>query len=275
MPELPEVETIKRTLEAKLKGLFITAVEIFLPKLIRTPVPEEFQSLLAGQTIQRLERQGKYLLFHLSQNLTMIIHLRMTGRLVYSLPGTPLTPHTHAIFHLNNGYQLRFSDTRQFGNISLVPADNLDKVSGLNSLGKEPLSQEFTREYLKKQLRRHRAALKPLLLNQSFIAGLGNIYADEVLFRARIHPRRLSNTLTPREATRLFHAIQDILKEGIENRGATFRDYVDGNGTAGNYQNLLKVYNREGKPCPKCSKTIVKLRIGGRGTYFCPYCQKM
>lgn len=275
MPELPEVEIIKRTLETKLRGLCITAAEISLPRLIRIPAAKEFQSLLAGQTIQRLERRGKYLLFHLSQNFVMIIHLRMTGRLVYSTPGTPLALHTHVIFHLNNGHQLRFKDIRQFGSIFLVPVASLSKVPGLNSLGKEPLGQEFTRQYLQKQLRRHRAALKPLLLNQSFIAGLGNIYTDEVLFRARIHPQRSSNTITPREATRLFHAIQNVLKEGIENRGTTFRDYVDGDGTAGNYQNLLKVHNREGKPCPKCSKTIVKLRIGGRGTYFCPHCQKI
>jgi formamidopyrimidine-DNA glycosylase len=275
MPELPEVETIKRTLEARIKGLSVVSAEIFLPKLIRMPGVEEFKALLTGRKFLSLERRGKYLLLRLSHGLVMVIHLRMTGRLVYLPASADMAPHTHLIINLDDGCQMRYSDIRRFGTVSLVPASELDKLSGLRSLGKEPFDREFTRGYLLKQLHSHRVILKTLLLDQSFIAGLGNIYADEVLFRARIHPQQRSNMLTQRQSARLFHAIREVLTEGIENRGTTLRDYVDGEGMAGNYQNLLKVHNRENQPCSVCSTNIVRLRISGRSTYFCPYCQRM
>lgn len=275
MPELPEVETIKRTLEVRIKGLSVVSVIIFLPKLIRTPGLEEFKTLLTGRKFQRLDRRGKYLMLHLSQGLVMVIHLRMTGRLVYLHASAEVAPHTHLIINLDDGCQLRYSDIRRFGNVSLVPAADLNKLPGLCSLGREPFDLEFTRGYLLKQLHSRRVILKTLLLDQSFIAGLGNIYADEVLFRARIHPQQRSNALTQRQSAKLFHAIRDVLKEGIENRGTTLRDYVDGEGMAGNYQNLLKVHNRENQPCKVCSTNISRLRISGRSTYFCPYCQRM
>ncbi len=275
MPELPEVETIKRTLEARIKGLSAVSAEVFLPKLIRTPGLDKFKTLLTGRKFQGLDRRGKFLLLHLSQGLVMVIHLRMTGRLVYLPVSAEVAPHTHLIINLDDGCQLRYSDIRRFGNISLVPAADLDKIPGLCSLGKEPFDREFTRAYLLKQLHSRRVILKTLLLDQSFIAGLGNIYADEVLFRARIHPQQRSNTLTQRQSARLYNAIRDVLREGIENRGTTLRDYVDGEGIAGNYQNLLKVHNRENQPCAVCSTNIIRLRISGRSTYFCPYCQRM
>jgi formamidopyrimidine-DNA glycosylase len=274
MPELPEVETIKRTLETKIKGLTIKAPEVFLPKIIKTPGLQELSARLPGKKIKKLERRGKYLLFHLSENLALVIHLRMTGSLVYSLPNAPFAPHTHVIFHLDNGDQLRYSDLRQFGHISLVQANELINIPGLANLGLDPFDPNFTRDHFKKELKRKRATLKPLLLDQSFVSGLGNIYADEVLFRARLHPQRQSHTLIPREATRLFCAIREILQEGIENRGTSIKDYVDGNGKAGNYQNLLKVHNRAGEPCFKCGKPIKRTRLGGRSTYFCPSCQR-
>jgi len=275
MPELPEVETIKRTLEARIKGLSVVSAEIFLPRLIRTPGLDEFKTLLAGRKFQELERRGKYLLLHLSQSLVIVIHLRMTGRLVYLPASHEVAPHTHLIINLDDGCHLRYSDIRRFGTVSLVPAADLDKIPGLRSLGREPFDREFTRDYLLRQLHSRRVILKTLLLDQSFIAGLGNIYADEVLFRARIHPQQRSNALTQRQSARLFHAIRDVLKEGIENRGTTLRDYVDGEGITGNYQNLLKVHNRENQPCAICLTNIVRLRISGRSTYFCPHCQRM
>ncbi len=274
MPELPEVETIKRTLETKIPGLSFTGVEIFLPKIIKNPAPQEFSARLPGKEIKKLERKGKYLLIRLSENLVLIIHLRMTGRLVYSLPDTPVAPHTHVIFHLNNGCQLRYGDLRQFGQISLVPASDLASFPGLSSLGPDPFDPHFTREFFKRELKKRRTMLKPLLLDQSFVSGLGNIYADEVLYRARLHPRRQSHTLTPREASCLYRAIREVLQEAIANRGTSIRDYVDGNGNEGNYQNLLKVHDREGEPCLKCGRPIVRARLGGRGTYLCPHCQK-
>jgi len=274
MPELPEVETVKRTLEGKITGLSITAVKIFLPKIIKTPGPEELAARLPGKKIKKLERKGKYLLIHLSDNLVLVVHLRMTGRLIYSPPDAPDVPHTHVIFHLDNSDQLRYADLRQFGQISLVKVDDLAGLPGLCGLGYDPFDPHFTRELFRKELKQKRAMLKPLLLDQSFVAGLGNIYADEVLFRARLHPQRQSHTLTPREASRLYQAIREVLQEAIANRGTSIRDYVDGEGREGNYQNLLRVHHREGDPCLKCGKPVIKVRLGGRSTYYCPHCQK-
>lgn len=274
MPELPEVETVKRTLQQKLAGLKFTDVQILLPKIVRIPDPDEFRKIIAGKKITRIGRRGKYLQVFLSGAYTLVVHLRMTGRLVYRENGEPLPKYTHAVFSMDNGARLIFADMRQFGQMWLVPAASLDYLAGYKNLGIEPLDDLFTRDYLKKQLRRRHARIKPLLLDQTFIAGLGNIYADEVLHRARINPERLATTLTPREIARLYNAIRDVLQEGIENRGTSVRNFVDGNGKAGNHQEHLRVYGQEDKPCPCCGETIVRKKIGGRSSYYCPSCQK-
>lgn len=274
MPELPEVETVKRTLEKKLSGLSFEAVKLHMPKIVRLPPPEEFADILTGKKIIRLGRRGKYLLLHLTGGYTLVIHLRMTGRLVYATPGAPLEKHTHAVFDLSNGDQLRYTDIRQFGRMLLALTAELDEMPGLKTLGVEPLSENFTREFMKKELKRRRTRLKALLLDQTFIAGLGNIYVDEALHRAGLHPERLAASLSPRETTHLFLAIKDVLNEGINNRGTSFRDYVDGDGRPGNYQEKLAVYSKEGKPCLKCGKPINRIRVAGRSSYFCPHCQK-
>jgi len=274
MPELPEVETVKRSLQPRLTGLTITGVSINLPKIIRRPDPEAFSANLAGKKIKDFGRRGKYLLIHLTDDLTMVIHLRMTGQLVYAKPDEEIPRHTHLIIKLDNGHELRFTDVRQFGRLLLCPTAGLGEVPGLRELGPEPLEQEFTRDFLRKELRRRRTRLKSLLLDQTFIAGLGNIYVDEALHRARLNPERLASSLNPREITRLFHAVQEVLEEGIQNRGTSFRDYVDGDGRTGNYQELLQVYGREGQPCLKCGKPVHRIKITGRSTYFCPRCQK-
>lgn len=275
MPELPEVETIKQTLRAKLTGLSFTAVRIFLPGVIRTPPADQFEKMIAGAKIMKLGRRGKYLLFQLSKELTLVIHLRMTGRLLYHAAGEPAPKYTHVIFYLDNGDEMRFADMRRFGRLWLVPESKLVELAGFKNLGIEPLDQMFTRDFLKKEMRRRHTRIKPLLLDQSFIAGLGNIYADEVLYRAGINPERSSNTLTPREITRLFHAIRTVLQEGIKHKGATVRDYVDADGREGGYQDLLKVYKKAGQPCPRCGKIIEKKKIGGRSSYYCPRCQRI
>lgn len=274
MPELPEVETVMRSLQKKLTGLSVTGVIIDLPKVIRLPGVEEFKSTLTGKEIESFGRRGKYLLVHLSGGFTLVIHLRMTGRLVYAAPGDEIPRHTHVILKLDNGQEVRFTDTRQFGRMILAPTQSLGEVPGLRDLGREPLEKGFTRDFLRKELRRRRTRLKALLLDQTFIAGLGNIYVDEALHRARLHPERLANNLNPREVTRLFHAIQEVLEEGIRNRGTSFRDYVDGDGRTGNYQELLRVYSREGHPCPICEKPIHRIKVAGRSTFYCPCCQK-
>jgi formamidopyrimidine-DNA glycosylase len=178
------------------------------------------------------------------------------------------------VFRLSNGYELHFTDTRQFGRIALVETDRLDSLPGLKDLGAEPLSEGFTRDHLKKELKRRRVKIKPLLLDQTFVAGLGNIYADEALHRARINPEKIASNLTAREIAHLYRAIREVLEEGIANRGTTFSDYVDGMGRIGSNQEALRVYNREGKPCLSCGKPITRIRLGGRSAYYCPICQK-
>ncbi len=274
MPELPEVETVKKTLEKKLAGLTITGVEIMMPKVIREPEPRQFANLVTGKKITKLGRRGKYLLIYLSEFSVLVIHLRMTGRLVYTRPEDPPPRHTHVVFHLSDGCQLRFADMRQFGRILLTDTRRLDQVKGLKDLGPEPLGPEFTREFLRKELKRKRVRLKSLLLDQTFVAGLGNIYADEALYRSRLHPERIAQSLSPREIASLYRSIIEVLEEAILNRGTSMRDYVDGDGRAGNYQKLLRVYNREGQQCFRCGSNIARIKVGGRSSYYCPSCQK-
>jgi len=274
VPELPEVETVRRTLQPKLAGLKFTDVQVFLPKVIRTPEPDEFKEILRDKTINKIGRRGKYLLLYLNNGYTLIVHLRMTGRLVYCTEDKPVPKHTHVIFRLNNGCRLQFTDIRQFGRIWLVPSSSVGDLAGYKDLGIEPLDELFTRDFLKKELRRRHARTKPLLLDQTFIAGLGNIYTDEALHRAKIDPERLATSLSPREVANLHHAIRDVILEGIDNRGTTFRDFADGDGRAGSYQELLRVYNREGNPCHHCGLPIARKKVGGRSSYYCPACQK-
>ncbi|MCL6612063.1 MAG: bifunctional DNA-formamidopyrimidine glycosylase/DNA-(apurinic or apyrimidinic site) lyase [Peptococcaceae bacterium] len=274
MPELPEVETVKRSLENKIAGLIVNEVLLIRPKVVRFPGPQAFMEGLAGKKVKKIDRRGKYLLIHLSGSMILAVHLRMTGRLIYLPPGTQPSRHTHAVFRLSNGFEVHFSDMRQFGRLALLEADRLDDWPGLKNLGIEPLDKSFTRDFLKKELKRRRTRIKSLLLDQTFIAGIGNIYADEALHRARINPERTASGLTPREVARLYRAIREVLAEGIANRGTTFRDYVDGLGQSGTNQVSLRVYGREGRPCPDCGQPVRRARLGGRSAYYCPGCQK-
>lgn len=275
MPELPEVETIRRSLEEKIKGKTLVGVEVSLEKMFKGTVSEDPKDGISGRKIKSLERRGKYLIIHLTGGMAMVIHLRMTGQLMYCSPEIEKAKHTHVIFHLDDKCELRFTDQRQFGKVQLVPEKELDSISGLKSLGVEPFSSEFSREWFKKELRNKRTKIKPLLLDQTFVAGIGNIYADEALFRAKINPERVAATLSPREASKLFMTIREVLEEGINNKGTSIKDYIDGEGQQGNNQNNLRVYGRDGQPCMKCGKTIEKKSIGGRSSHFCPKCQKL
>ena len=264
MPELPEVETIVRGLQNPLEGRRFTGVTVKWPNSIKTPLGELKQKL-PGQTINTLTRRGKYLQFNLSGPDTLFIHLKMSGDLLVEPHDDPIHPHIRTIFALDNGHQLRFKDMRKFGRIYLVR--HPEAVTG--NLGPEPLADDFTVEDFSAMFVGRRGRLKPLLLNQGFIAGIGNIYAAEACFRAGVQPNRQADTLTSQELTRLYHAIRRVLNEGIVHKGASLDSVYRG----GEFQNHFQVYGRTDEPCYTCGTSIVRIVLGSRSTHFCPKCQ--
>jgi formamidopyrimidine-DNA glycosylase len=277
MPELPEVETIIRRLRdgspglPSVQGQLIQTAAVIWPKSVAAPDPVSFQQDLAGKTIIAARRRGKFLHFPLDEG-HLIAHLRMSGdmRMEENLDeggsSRPLDPYDRVILHLDSSYRLVFSDIRKFGRVWLVE----DPQSVLGGLGPEPLDPAFTPEILHSRLQAHARQVKPLLLDQAFIAGLGNIYTDEALFRAKIHPLRSSNTIRYSEAERLHQAIQDVLSQGIRRFGASLDWFYRG----GEFQNDFNAYGQAGEPCPVCGTAIAKIRVGQRGTHYCPKCQK-
>lgn len=274
MPELPEVETIRRSLEGKVVGKTIRCVEMLLPRLIKWPSADKFQAIITGKKIVFLKRRGKYLLFGLEDDLVVVIHLRMTGRLLYSDIKVELDRFARIIFYLDNDEVLQYADSRTLGTLYAMPSDELWRIAGLSSMGPEPLSDDFTLDYLITGLKKRKGNIKALLLNQQFIGGLGNIYVDECLAVAGIRPERSADSITVQEAAKLFSAINQVIHDGIEHGGTTFRDYRDGTGQSGNHQFHLHVYGRKSLPCLKCGTPIIKTEIAGRGTHYCPHCQQ-
>ncbi|WP_083516747.1 DNA-formamidopyrimidine glycosylase [Alicyclobacillus shizuokensis] len=273
MPELPEVETVRRSLEALVVGKTIGNVEVRLPRLIRTPDDvERFRAQLAGCCIEAVERRGKYLIFRVPP-YRLISHLRMEGQYRLHQAGEPERPHTHIIFHFTDGTELRYRDVRQFGTMDLIAeGDALPK--GVASLGPEPFADDLDGATLYRRIHRRRAPIKAVLLDQTCLAGLGNIYVDEALFLARIHPERLAAKVTRRQANELLTAIRAVLRRAIDAGGSSVSTYVDGYGRHGGFQMELNVYAREGEPCRVCQTPIEKTRVGGRGTHYCPLCQR-
>ncbi len=272
MPELPEVETIKRSLAPRLLGRRIERLDVFLAKAVRGVTAEQARERLAGQVIGGLSRRGKYLLLELAGGDRLAFHLRMTGQLLLRPQEVPRQPHTHLVFVLAGAEELRYADQRKFGGFHyLVPGGEVP--AGLAGLGPEPLAPEFTPEVLAAALGKRRGPLKPFLLDQRRLAGIGNIYADEILHRAALAPARPAAMLTREEVARLYESIRMVLAEGIAGRGTTRRNYVDGDGRPGEYQERLRVYGRSGRACPACGAEIVRTVVGGRGTYYCPQCQ--
>lgn len=264
MPELPEVETVVRGLQGPLLGRTFTGARSFWSKSI-TPSLAEMQNRLPGQRVERISRRAKYLRFDLSGGDTLFIHLKMSGSLSVLPADEPLHPHVRHFFELDSGHQLRFKDTRKFGRVYLVD----DPVSVIGKLGPEPLSDNFSAADFRALFDGRRGRLKPLLLNQTFIAGIGNIYGDESCFSARIHPRRQADSLSDVELDRLYHAIRAALNHGIMLKGASFDAVYRG----GEYQNHFQVYSRTGQPCPTCAAPIRRITLGGRSTHFCAQCQ--
>lgn len=274
MPELPEVATIISSLKPLLVGRRITGTEVFLAKMVKSPSPEDFIREVTGRVITGIERKGKFLLFLLDQSHLIVVHLRMTGRLICCSLETPRDKYLHVVFYLDDGNELRFQDMRQFGTINFMPLGDRQSFAPLQALGPDALDPALTRDALKKRFNGRRGHIKSVLLDQAVVCGLGNIYANEVLWKARIHPERSVDTLTNNEVARLYKCIKEILNEAVEHRGTTLRDYVDSHGVPGDFQKMLSVHGREGELCPVCGHKIEKLKCGGRSAYVCPCCQK-
>lgn len=273
MPELPEVETVRRTLNTLVTGKKIERVTVNLPRIIQRPQEiEAFCDALVGHTIQHVERRGKFLKIVLD-GLVLISHLRMEGRYGVYAAGDPVEKHTHVIFHFEDGTELRYRDVRQFGTMHLfTPGDELI-MPPLHKLGIEPLEPSFTKERLAQALRNRRSFIKPVLLNQHILVGLGNIYVDEALFTAGIHPMTPADQLTQEQLDKLHQAIVSTLTAAVEAGGSSIKSYVNGQGEMGMFQQQLQVYGRQGEPCVNCGSAIEKTVVGGRGTHTCPICQ--
>jgi formamidopyrimidine-DNA glycosylase len=267
LPELPEVETIRTQLEPRLVGRKLELVSILDPRLTRPLDPREVAAELEGTRVVAVERRGKYLVLRLNTGAALLVHLRMTGSF-----GFEPASHERAVLELEGGDRLVYRDVRRFGTWLVVDAVELEPYLAAKN-GPEPLSPYFTAAWLAEKLSRRRAALKAVLLDQRVVAGLGNIYADEALWRARLSPLRPADEIEPEEVPRLQRAIRIALRRGIERQGASLRDYAKPDGVAGEMQEEFRVYGREGDPCPRCGTPIAKARVGGRGTWFCPRCQ--
>jgi formamidopyrimidine-DNA glycosylase len=267
VPELPEVETIRAQLAPRLEGRTLTRVEILDPRLTRPHDLFEVAEELEGDRVVAVERRGKYLVLRLASGFGLLVHLRMTGGFHWQ----PVT-HARAVLELDDGTRLVYRDVRRFGTwLVLEDADLEPYLTSKN--GPEPLGLRFTTRWLAGQLARRRAPLKAVLLDQRVVAGLGNIYADEALWRARLSPLMPANEVSEEEVARLVRAIRAALRAGIERQGSTLSDYRTPEGAAGAMQEEFRVYGRDGKACARCGTTITKTRVGGRGTWFCPRCQ--
>ncbi len=273
MPELPEVETICRDLRKLVVGLKVVEVDLRRTDMIRGLSGPDFRRRLAGFTIEKVGRRAKMILIE-SRDQVLLIHLKMSGRLTYCDADKAEEKHTHIIFHLSDGRQLRFADTRRFGFLRLFSKNRVAEVPELSKLGPEPLEitpPEF-RELFKNKATSRRP-LKTLLMDQTFIVGIGNIYADEILFAAKILPERMIGSLSDNDISRIYQEMRRILNEAIKNRGTTVATYADASGAKGGHQEKLMVYGRGGEPCFICGAPVERIKLGGRGTHFCAQCQ--
>lgn len=274
MPELPEVETVRKGLEKLVVGKKIEKVTVLWPRIIERPEAESFRAKLLGQTIEKMERRGKFLIFKLT-NYDLISHLRMEGKYEVNQSADPVVKHTHVIFSFTDGSDLRYLDVRKFGRMVLVDKDQGEKYKGILTLGPEPIPTQFKLPAFQKGLKKHHKAIKPLLLDQKLVTGLGNIYVDEALWEASIHPEQPADTLKPKEVEVLYYAIIDVLARAVEAGGTTIRTYLNALGEAGKFQISLHAYGQTDKPCERCGTPIKKIKVAQRGTHFCPKCQKV
>ncbi len=275
LPELPEVETVKRTLEALVLQKEISRVSVFWPKIVKQPEEVvQFQDALKGQIIQKMGRRGKFLIFY-TEDYALVSHLRMEGKYGVFSTEDPVEKHTHVIFHFTDGTELRYKDVRKFGTMHLFSKGTEFELPPLSHLGPEPFSQEFTVDYLKGLLARTNRKVKVTLLDQTAVVGLGNIYVDETLFRSKIHPERQAASLSNEEISNLHKEIVATLTEAVTKGGSTIRSYLNSQGQIGMFQLRLFVYGKKNEPCQRCGTELQKIKVGGRGTHFCPSCQKL
>lgn len=267
MPELPEVETVLRTLEDKIKDREITSIKI-LYKPIVVDDEKTFKKKLVGQHFRQFKRRGKYLIFELD-DISLVSHLRMEGKYYILTPNDKIDKHTHVIFDLDDGRQLRYHDVRKFGRMELIPKD--DTYDDFKNLGPEPFSKNFNLKYVKEYTKNLKKPIKEVLLDQSFVAGVGNIYADEILWSIKVNPLRPANKLKDEEIKALIKYTKAILKKAIKAGGTTIRSYTSSLGVTGLFQLSLNCHTV--KECKRCRSEIKKIRVGGRGTYYCPKCQ--
>ncbi|OHY54462.1 bifunctional DNA-formamidopyrimidine glycosylase/DNA-(apurinic or apyrimidinic site) lyase [Lacticaseibacillus paracasei] len=275
MPELPEVETVRRSLLPLVKNKVITAINTNWEKILINGLAT-FQKEIVGSEITTIDRRGKYLLMRLSNGETIISHLRMEGRYyVVKDASTPFDKHDHVTFTFQDGSQLRYRDLRKFGRMRLIKTGQEDQVPALAKLGPEPTPSTFDETEFARRLKRHHKPIKSVLLDQTVVAGVGNIYADEVLWLSQLNPLQPADTLKSKEIKTLHDAIIQELNAAIAAGGTSAHTYVDAEGNRGSFQNALHVYDREGTPCDRCGTTIVKIKVGQRGTHYCPHCQPL
>jgi len=271
MPELPEVETVVRGLRAPLTGRTITRAAIRWSGSIGAPNPDTFVQKLTGKVVRGVDRRGKWIVIRLSGGHALLVHLRMTGQLVLEPAECPEDKYARVILYFDNGQRLRFSDMRKFGRLILTE----DVGTVLGDLGPEPLAEDFTAEQFRRMLAQRRGRIKSLLLDQRFLAGLGNIYVNEALWRASVHPLRSADSLSSAEVEALYRAIRSVLRAAIVEGGTTLENgnfrHVDGN--PGDFANRLEVYDRACEPCPRCGTSVERIRVGQRSAFFCPCCQ--
>lgn len=274
MPELPEVETIRSRLAPGLKGRKLERVEIFDPRLTRPEPPELVAAALDGERVTDVRRRGKYLIVVFESGRHLLIHLRMTGNVLHPAPGgREDDPHVRAVVRLDDGSDVAYRDVRRFGTWDLLEPGDLDAYFAARRLGVEPLGRSFTAASLGRSLAGRTAPVKAALLDQRAAAGVGNIYADEALWYARINPLRPAGELDEAEVAALREGVRNALRLGIKRQGATLRDYRGADGSPGSMQDEFRVYGREGEPCERCGTPIAKTRVAGRGTWYCPTCQ--
>ena len=272
MPELPEVETVRRGLEKLILGKKISNIDIRYPKMIKTDL-HEFQKAMPGQVIQSMGRRGKYLLFYLSDKV-LISHLRMEGKYFYYPDQVPERKHAHVLIHFKDGGTLVYEDVRKFGTMELLAPELLEAYFISKQLGPEPTEQDFDLGRFKLALKRSKKPIKSHLLDQTLVVGLGNIYVDEVLWRAKVHPARISQSLTAQEARKVHDETIKVLGQAVEKGGSTIRTYTNAFGEDGTMQEFHQVYDKTGQACSRCGAIIEKIQLGGRGTHFCPKCQR-